>query len=389
VVKQGDSKYYFMGYLPSDAEVSFVPQKKTPTTEEEKTNLMVKEKLLTDQSMVLRYRQTGKKDEKVTAGDEYSEIGFFHQPTSWVTKKWADYEHNLTADMDKDQKEIVTDGYVIMKDGTGVAAKDEKGNAILKGADGNLVVKDATGTVTPLYPSIDQVRIKSTGDIRSEAVNYHEIKAKRLEFLAGLESRDHTNTDELPLGDNPGDDSTLAGGDMHFRAKKRVVIKADKEIRLQVGRTVLTLSDKGFNVTSKITNSNFVNLYDAKIGLSPRGGVSMFGDKVRISAGSAFQLGDNFGGAISSNIGVVGINGRNVTLQCYNELEYSLLIGASVFQFVQSIASAGLAADDRKDFEVADYLEFAEGLIESLIKMVKPFTKLRKDFKKEWPSKAP
>jgi hypothetical protein len=226
-----------------------------------------------------------------------------------------------------------------------------------------------------VYPPIDRINIQSTGDIRSTAENHHLIQAKRFEILAGCPEVNHrtdrTAENERPLGDNLGDDSALHGGDVHIRAGNRVVVKAEQEICLQVGRTVLSLSDQGFSVKSKVTNSNFENVMDATLGLSPRDGINMFGYNVNVSSAKGFQLGDSYGGSISSTIGVVGVNGREVKLAAYDSMEYAFTMLYALFQVIQCSASGGAALAGAQDVNTAQYVNFTFDMVQRIIEIVK------------------
>ncbi|MDR1430210.1 MAG: hypothetical protein LBI85_07945 [Spirochaetaceae bacterium] len=226
-----------------------------------------------------------------------------------------------------------------------------------------------------VYPEIDRINIQSTGDIRTTAENHHQIQAKRFEILAGcpeVNHRTHLTADgEQPLGDNPGDDSALHGGDAHIRAGNRVVIKAENEICLQVGRTVLSMSDEGFSVKSKVTNSNFENVLDATLGLSPRDGINMFGYNVNVSSAKGFQIGDSYGGSMSSTVGVVGVNGREVKLSAYDSMEYAYTTLYALFQIIQCSASGGAAIDGAEDVNTAQYVNFTFDMVQRIIEVVK------------------
>jgi hypothetical protein len=225
------------------------------------------------------------------------------------------------------------------------------------------------------YPRIDRVKIQSTGDIRSTAENHHLIRAKRFEILAGCPEVNHRPDrrakNERPLGDNLGDDSALHGGDAHIRAGNRVVIKAEQEICLQVGRTVLSLSDQGFTVKSKVTNSNFENVLDATLGLSPRDGINMFGYNVNVSSAKSFQIGDGYGGSISSTIGVVGVKGREVKIEAYDAVEYAFTTLYALFQIIQCSASGGAALGEAEDVNTAQYVTFTFDILQRIIEVLK------------------
>jgi hypothetical protein len=288
--------YYLMGFLPSatDPDSNFLtsdkPEEKVNPSKEEK-ELFDKQKesfddekklLEGEEGMVLRYRQTGKHDSSAKGvTDRYSEIGFYRRKTQWKAP--------------------------------------------------NEEYKDFTEAV----PRIDQLNIQSTGDIHTKAKNHHLMKAKRFELLVDAE-----NGKLLPLGDNPGDDSGLHAGDVHIRAKNRVVIKAGKEIVLQVGKTVLKISDGGFNIVSKMINSNVSNPYDTTVNIN-NGGISLFGFNVTINSVSSFGIADAFGGGIGSRLGIVSIGGREIKAEAYDSAQFKSLVSSALMTYALS-AKAGV-----------------------------------------------
>jgi hypothetical protein len=313
-----ETENYLLAYLPGDTNNPFTPvEAETKTTE--------RDRLLAEQGMILRYQQTGKKEDQLDEGEEYSEIGFYNKPAAWRP-------------LDKDSYNTF----------------DEKD-----------------------YPKIDHINIQSTGDIKSSAVNHHLIMGKRLEILANCPEIDHTtNKDadgEAPLGDNPGDDSALHGGDVHIRAGRRVVIKADDEIRLQVGRTVLVINDNGLNIITKTFDSNMTNVYDTVFAMAPLKGISMYGKGVNISAGRKVSIGDSLGGEFSSSLGVVGVSGKDISLECYNGVEYGFLELSSAVKMAQAIAAGTMAATGTESEEVKAYVEFASDSIEKLANWIRGF----------------
>jgi hypothetical protein len=180
----------------------------------------------------------------------------------------------------------------------------------------------------------DMINIKSTGDIESRADNYHLIKAKRFELLANTEElspeiRAHNDRNAwfewepeyAPLGDHPTDDPAIHNGDVHIRAGKRVVIKADSEIRLQVGRTVLVINDSGFSVTARKVNSNVDISQDTSLSLKARGGIDMFGENVNIASSRKFSIADAWGGSLGSMLGILNISGIQINQKIYERLQ--------------------------------------------------------------------
>jgi hypothetical protein len=328
--KGDNASYYLMGYLPSAGtkDNNFLTNDKTTGdkfTQEKNT-------LLDEEGMVLRYEQTGKVTPSAEdAADRYSEIGFYRRETQWQST-------------DK--------GY-----------------------------KDVTGD-DPVYPKIDQINILSTGDIHTTAKNHQLLKANRFELLAGCDDINHKIVgvideetgeyiEDLPLGDNPGDDSELHKGDVHIRAGNRVVIKAEEEIRLQVGRTVLTITDEGFNVTARQTCSNFATAYDATLELQPRSGISMAGKNVEISAGYELNVTDAMGGSLASTLGVVEIKGRELQIEAYDKVEFVLLEAGLICKLAQACTSVGLFKTKPTRTDIMEYYELANEFFLNVVEKLK------------------
>jgi hypothetical protein len=317
---------YLLGYIPSSEkkELNFVPDdvegegnsEEKKAEDKQKKEQLEKDKLLEDgKGMVFRYQQTGKKQDKAKkAGEQYSEIGFYHEKTMWKTAKESDSENSK-----ENFKEVVK-----------INASDEA-----KGA----------------CPKIDKIHIHSTGDIKTNAANHQLITAKRMEILSDCPEIDHLKDSDtegkLPLGDVKGDDSALHRGDIHIRAGKRVVIKAAKQIELQVGRTVLSIDDKGFNVTTRKINSNWPNSFDTSLTLNPRSGITMFGQGVNITSAYSTQIGDSLGGGLTFSSGAVSLSGREIQLGTQGKAEYLWLLAAAALEQVVNTGMVGAArADD-------------------------------------------
>jgi phage baseplate assembly protein gpV len=237
-----------------------------------------------EQGQVFRYRQTGKK--APPPGEEYSEIGFYHQETSWKAK---DTERDTFAD----NKETV----------------------------------DGTDKYVP--PKIDRINIHSTGDIHESAVNHHQVRAQRLELLAG-ENTKAAKTD------------TFKQGDIYIKAGKNITIEAGASLTLKVGRTTLTITDDKFSVSNQLMSA-VPNPVDASISLNVRDGVAISGQTVGIDADRKWSLGDKFGGGISGTVGIVKIGCRELSItnqQISAQLGGNLLYMAD---YMTKVGSGGLA----------------------------------------------
>ena len=273
LVMKDTATNYLFGYVPS-VDTPFTPD--ASNTE--------KNKLLQDsQGMVLRYQQTGKKSPG--PDEKYSEIGFYHQPTSWKAKTEDDYNEFETQTVD---------------------AKPVK------------------------FTKIDRINIQSTGDIHSDAQNHYRTQAKRFELLVDCDGPNYTKAPEeyeredFAFGDKAGDDPVLYAGDAHIRAKNRIVIKAGEEIQLQVGRSSIIISDKGINIVSRKTRSPIENSWDTKINLTPLDGINMFGHRVRMKAAKDFSLADSFGGELTSIMGITRLTSKDFKAQSTSLLGYGV-----------------------------------------------------------------
>jgi hypothetical protein len=110
-----------------------------------------------------------------------------------------------------------------------------------------------------------------------------------------------------------------------------------------VGRSQITIDDTGINLITKKINSNWVNTFDTSLNLNARDGISMFGQTVGISGGRSVNIGDSYGGAFDSSVGVVSVNGRDIDLKTLNTWDYTGLIGLNLLDLGFNMATVGLA----------------------------------------------
>ena len=248
------------------------------------------------------------------------------------------------------------------------------------------------------YPKIDRINIQSTGDIESRAANHNLIRGKRLEIISGGNGTNHQNnkavqpdgkeTVGLPLGDKLGDDSKLHDGDIHIRAfdskqgSGRVIIKAGKEIRLQVGRTVLSITDTGFSVVTKKVAGNWPCSADTALSMNPRTGITMFGQNVAISGGYKVSLTDALSGGISAQLGATRVCGRDVTLDSYNCTEYKFATALETLDIASNATFLGSAqnGDDpsQNAAQIKDYFDLGKQLIQCGKKVLPLYQKISK-----------
>jgi hypothetical protein len=361
---------YLMGYLPTTSNPFNTGKAGVEDTAE----------VLDRQGEVFRYRQTGKKEGK--EGDEpYSEIGFYSRQAQWPTN---DFSYNgvsaeLPGRLDEKDNKLDDKAYSALLVAGGYPKKDQDES------DAAHIYRITTPTV---FPAIDQINIHSTGDIHTAAKNHQRLKAKRFELLVDckkdtIHNKKKLEKDELPLGDNPGDDSVLHAGDAHIRANNRVVIKAGEEIILQVGKTVLKISDSGFDVISKVVNSNITNGFDATLRMSGKSGISLFGLDLDINSNKSFSMGDAFGGGISSSLGVVSIGGREIKAEVYDSTQFLMTMAFALINYAQSTKAGaeGIQGKVPSYNEVFDYAEQSVQILMSLYKLYEKISGLRKKWK--------
>jgi hypothetical protein len=238
-----------------------------------------------EKAELFRYQKTGNN----TSDDAYSEIGFYRKETRWRQEASPD-----------------------------------------SGADSGAP------------PKIDRISIRSTGDIHSRAQNHHGMRAKRLELLADCEGIEAEGA--RAFGDGEGDDSRLYAGDAHIRAKNRLVLKAGQELRLQAGRSAIVISDDGITITSKKTQKNVAVPWDTVINLTPRDGITMFGQNVNVGAAYNFSLRESAGGAVSSLGGVMRLSARDLLAQSYCKVGYQ----ANMTDFIKLYTATSKAMQSGK-----------------------------------------
>jgi hypothetical protein len=231
------------------------------------------------------------------------------------------------------------------------------------------------------YPSIDTMMVNSAGNLRKTVSNHYLQQGKRIEILVDAPEMDHRtckvdDAGTLPLGDYPGDDSYLHEGDIHIRAGNRVVIKAGREIRLQVGRTLLRIGDDGFNVITRNVCGNYINSYDTSLSMTPRDGVALNGKNINLQAGYRLNAGDGMGGAVSAVMGNLSISGRELSMDSFNALEYKFMAAYQGLEYLVNVASGGMALSGEADVRIAEYMKFTVDNLEELLKLARRFDSL-------------
>ena len=188
-----------------------------------------------------------------------------------------------------------------------------------------------------LHPEISTVKIISTGDINQKAANHNQIKAKRFELLVNCDGSRLTDKDKeddlLALGDRYGDDPNLYAGDAHIRAKNRVVIKAEQEIIFEVGRSSISITDKGITIIARKSSSNVATSWDSMLSLTPLGGITMSATRLNSLTGLGFSFADAYGGTMSSKLGIIRIEGVDIRLSTISSLNYGTRMAQMIGEF--------------------------------------------------------
>lgn len=394
------SKKYLLGYLPGQAEsadsiypqyapidVSFLTTEKQGELNTAVTSLNTEEKnkLTNADAMIFRFKKRGANSANIDEIKQFSDLQTRQKKLNADKKKLDDEIAALTDSINNTSNPDELSSLNNSK-----SVKQAELNPINAEIDNisNMIPKEKYSEIafyrgTSEWPktdkdvdfiAIDQLHLKSTGDIKQKAANHNQIRAKRFELLVNCEKPIHNKADltkdELPLGDKPGDDSVLHAGDAHIRASRRVVIKAGDSITLQAGRTLLTINDDGLTIKSKHTNSNFVNAYDATLNVNPKG-ISLFGLDVNISGVRSAGFADAFGGSASSRLGAFSIGGREIKMETIGLVPYSILVGYAAGLYAQSTVSGSMAVDGSEQVKTAEYMKYTIDTLKKGVDLVK------------------
>ena len=211
------------------------------------------------------------------------------------------------------------------------------------------------GEETP--PSIDTLKITSTGDIHQESANYSKIKAQRFELLSDCES---------DFGDHTGDDPFIYKGDVNIRAKNRVIIKAASAITFRVGRSSIEITDDGIIIRSRKVNSNIPSSWDSMINVDVHNGLKLSGQRIINQAGIEYIVWDGQGGTINSKLGVIRIAGIDIGLNKFTTKEFIEHGIISAVEFGANLAKTSAAFVDEQAFSfgkgVVDKINMVDGI---------------------------
>ena len=190
-------------------------------------------------------------------------------------------------------------------------------------------------------PSIDTLKISSTGDIHQESANYSKIKANRFELLSNCDG---------DFGNHSGDNTVLKKGDVSIRGKNDIVIKAGNSITLRAGRSSIVINDAGISLRSRKVNSNINNKWDSNLKIDPHNGIIITGQRLLANLGTGFTLKDKHGGSIASELGVNRINGFDIRLRKMTLKEYSMNEIFGLVEVLENLATMSIGlADEYSD----------------------------------------
>ena len=190
--------------------------------------------------------------------------------------------------------------------------------------------KDAKEFGDPKPFDMNEIRIISTGDIKNFASERYSVLADKIILGSGGGSGDPNTT---ILIDDDGN----------------VSINAKSSINLSVGRTSVSISEDGFSVNTKITESPVSNTYDASLSLRPMEGFVASGINCSIKAIKTASIGDGMGGSLSTSTGIVGLRGREIKISTYTKNEFLFFILNSSIDYLFNIMSLADGVH-RRDF---------------------------------------
>lgn len=293
--------HYLMGYLPTE-ETTFSPKENN----EESTDVFDEE------GLVLRYKKTGANVADENRDEEYSEIGFFKEPSRWSTNDKALQNKDLSLE-----------------------EKDENGNK-------------------EYYPYIDTVRVSSTGDISSNAQNLNEIKGRRLLLESKFLYADRKEGDKVTVpGNIKGDleerivdDADINKGDIYVNADNKVVISARNGIQLECGGASISIEPTGISISSAKVDGLEAGEgpFDSEISLKHDGTVSLNGKQLISYFAKAMFMEDGFGGGFICNSGSMDIFGRSVSVGASTTLAQTLYVMEGVMYTLEQAISVPRAS---------------------------------------------
>ena len=177
---------------------------------------------------------------------------------------------------------------------------------------------------------INEIHIISTGDIKNFASERYSVLADKI---------------ILGSGGGSGDPNTIISVD----DDGNININAESSINLTVGRTSVSISEEGFSVNTKITESPVSNTFDASLSLRPMEGFIASGMNCTLSGVKSASIGDSMGGSLSCSTGVVGLRGREIKIATYNKTEFKFFMLNNSIDYLFNIMSLADGVH-RRDF---------------------------------------
>jgi hypothetical protein len=172
---------------------------------------------------------------------------------------------------------------------------------------------------------LDTLRINSTGNIAAYAANAFSLSADSVTVKVGGAAKNNAS--------------------ISVDSEGNITIKSQGSITFKTGRTSLSLSDSGFSVSSKVVDTVLQNTWDAKLSLASQTGFSASGMYCKINAVRQASMSDKLGGAISVNMGVGKMAGRELMMSNYNAGEFAFLNLVADMEYIQNIAAFASAED--------------------------------------------
>ena len=328
VVAVEGTSHYLMGYLPTE-ETPFSPKEDN----EENSDVFDEE------GLVLRYKKTGANVADENRDEEYSEIGFFKEPSRWATN-----DGNLKNEEDSE------------KDGD------------------------------DYYPYIDTVKVSSTGDITSNAQNLNEIKGRRVsiesKFLFGDQKKKDKDGKEITVSGNiKGDleervleDDEINKGDIYINADNKIVISARNGIQLDCGGASITLDPTGISISAAKVDGLEAGEgpFDSEISLKHNGEVNLNGKQLTGYFAKAMFMEDGFGGGFICNSGNMDVFGREVSVGASTTLAQGLYVMEGIMYTIEQMTSIFKSSRKKNregsggGSEVTAYLEKALALADRI-----------------------
>ena len=238
------------------------------------------------QGQILRYKKTGGNASDST----YSEIGFYSEATEWKTD-----------DNDSDP------------------------------------------------PSVDKIKVSSTGDIETRAQNFNETHAQRIllesKFLTADNIKDGTLKERITKYEDIGK------GDVCISADRRIILDAREGVLLKCGPVSVALSQSALNMCcGKLGQDNeSFGPFDSGLALGTNGQVLLQGKRFMGTFDRGVSWFDGFGACWSMMMGRTSFSGSAVSLEASTTLSaiFNATVGVSnLIAQTASLFSSSTAASD-------------------------------------------